>query len=267
MLCLDEQSGEERWRWEDRIPRARKLNWLFRNGLFVMNDSTGRCTVLLAADGKPRWQRRIDGRWSPGAVPFALDGDRILFRSDHGLMAVSAVGGRVLWRTAVLGAVPWRSMPVLAGGLLVASAHDEVVAVDARTGRQRWRRKVEDAGDGGVAALVSGEVVVACGRSPAAPKAVFLRLSDGRPVGEIPLGDKSGPTVLSRIPRGVCIESGDRVVGVAAPAPPVGQDNGGGPPPEQQPPEEPDDVQETPQTPPEGAEASDAQKEPTEEKP
>jgi len=267
VLCLDERTGAEQWRREDTIPRARKLSWLFRGGLFVMNDSTGQCTVVQAADGVPRWQRRIDGRWSPGAVPFAADGDRILLQSDHGLMAVSAGDGRVLWRTVVDGEAPWLSTPIAAGQLLVTSAGGEVAALDVGTGRQRWRRKVEDAGDGGLALVVSGDVVISCGRSPAAPKAVFLRLADGSPVGEVSLGDEPGPTDISPLRRGVCVQCGDRVVAVAAPALLAREDEGDGAAHAQDTPEERADVHEAPQAPKEPGDAPKVPKERAEEKP
>jgi outer membrane protein assembly factor BamB len=122
--------------------------------------------VVLAygrADGKVRWRQTVrelrphegthqDGSFAAGSA--ITDGERLYaFFGSRGLYALDLASGRLLWKKD-LGVMSTRmgfgegSSPALHGGTLVVNwdheGADFIVALDARTGAERWRKERDE---------------------------------------------------------------------------------------------------------------------------
>lgn len=120
--------------------------------------------------GVPRWRIDLDAAAPPGApadftythrtpVPVLAGGTLYVGGRDASVRAIDAATGRVLWRSAVGGAV--MSGITVAGPLLVAGtfAHDAVIALDRRDGRVVWAAPTAQPVSS--APVVAGAVVLA----------------------------------------------------------------------------------------------------------
>jgi outer membrane protein assembly factor BamB len=108
--------------------------------------------ALDRTSGQVRWS--FDAKSAVASSP-AVVGDLVAFTSADGhLFALDAASGRLRWRLATGPTIPfpwgyesgdlWTSSPTFADGLLLVGAGDGVLyAVDARTGRVRWRMQTE----------------------------------------------------------------------------------------------------------------------------
>ncbi|MCC6216355.1 MAG: PQQ-binding-like beta-propeller repeat protein [Polyangiaceae bacterium] len=112
--------------------------------------------ALRAQDGQPLWRFETLS-FVQSAPLYDPTEDVVYFGSNDGaLYKVRALDGELLWRFATNAEIARR--PVLEGGTLyVANANDTVLALDARTGAQRWvqhqapAQGMEIAGHSGVA--------------------------------------------------------------------------------------------------------------------
>lgn len=99
--------------------------------------------LLERATGDVLWRRRIGG--PPSGGPLISD-DRLLVatqRRQGNVMALRLLDGRTLWSTRVGDVV---TTPALEGGTVYAGTSEGwVAALDARTGRIRWRVRVPGA--------------------------------------------------------------------------------------------------------------------------
>lgn len=103
--------------------------------------------ALLEPDGRVRWEAaRVGVREQPPR----LTADAVLVPTDDGALVALARGtGAVRWDTKVAGDYDDVAMPVVVGGLAVASVDDgSVVAVDLASGRVAWRRTLPGRADG-----------------------------------------------------------------------------------------------------------------------
>lgn len=184
---------------------------------------------------RPRWTV-TPGRGGPGcepgpAAPRAV-GDRVFLLESGGVAAYRAATGRRLWLNSGTGLVS--AGPIVAGGLVLvattacesASSYDgSLIALDAATGAQRWRRTAAWTVDTAVAD--AGVVVTsgACGTCDDARHGVSAyRIEDGTPLwthrNQVLAGPVSaGGTVLMRRTTGTAetwagrITTGDPVWG------------------------------------------------------
>ena len=155
------------------------------SGVVYAVDGAATVTAVAAGDGRRLWswrprEARLDDRVSGGAVGFA---GGILFATlAHGeVAALPAGGGDPIWKVALR--APLRSAPTIARGLvLVRTADNQLVALDAATGQLRWRHAgtIETAAllGGAPPAVAAGIVVVAY----ASGEVVALALDTGRPL-------------------------------------------------------------------------------------
>jgi outer membrane protein assembly factor BamB len=123
------------------------------------DDLSLRALCLDAGDGKVLWNEEVfrqDGQTAPRihaknshASPTpVVEGDRLYVHFGHQGTACLDTSGKVLWRNRSLRYVPVHGSggsPVLVDGLLVFSSDGasvrEVVALDAKMGKVRWRSK------------------------------------------------------------------------------------------------------------------------------
>jgi len=136
LVVLDRRTGAIVWQ--------RRLGQNIGSGPLVDYDRVyvatqtpdGEVRALELASGSRVWARAVGDVEAPIAVHSA----RVYAGTTDGwLTALSAVGGGVLWRTRLAGAV--RSAPVATGGgVIVATASDSLYLLDGATGAVRARR-------------------------------------------------------------------------------------------------------------------------------
>lgn len=153
VIALSADTGAERWRTRASsevlsVPAVGR-------GVVIVHTIDGKLVGLEAASGSERWRYErevptltLRGSGSPivegGAVYVGMAGGR--------LVALRADNGNVLWDTAVTvpsGRSELQRLAdidgdplVLGGGVFVATYQGEVAAIEQRTGRIAWRRKL-----------------------------------------------------------------------------------------------------------------------------
>lgn len=154
-------------------------------GMVYAVDGAATVTAVAAGDGRRLWtwrtrEARLDDRVSGGAVGFAEG--RLYATLAHGeVVALPGGGGEPIWRVTLR--APLRTAPTIARGVvLVRTADNQLVALDAATGQLRWRHAgtVETAAlfGGAPPAVRGGTVVVAY----ASGEVAALALDTGRPL-------------------------------------------------------------------------------------
>ncbi len=154
VYALDVKTGRVAWKHKGKGKMY--SHPLLVDGKVVVGDAMGNLRALNAKDGSPVWSKGFVGAIRGGA---AADDKAIYVTSQGGDAAKLSFSGKVLWKKR-LTRPPWGgrgkpealeiySPPVLVGGLMIIPfARDTyykdvpaLMALDARTGRERWRSK------------------------------------------------------------------------------------------------------------------------------
>ncbi|GIX30455.1 MAG: outer membrane protein assembly factor BamB [Porticoccaceae bacterium] len=145
LLALDAQNGQERWRHRVDVPSLNlrlPLGPEIVGGLVLAGFASGK-VVALGTGGDLRWEARVAiprGRTElermVDIVGLQVADDIVYATAYQGRTAAFTLGsGRALWYQDLAGHQP----PALGGGkLFIVRGDDEVVALDAATGRQQW---------------------------------------------------------------------------------------------------------------------------------
>jgi len=153
VIALDRDSGEERWR--TRVSSEILSVPAASQGVVVVHTVDGKLFGLETTNGDQRWlyEREVPtltlrGSGSPvikgGAVYVGMAGGRLIaLRMDNGNLlwdaSVTIPSGRSeLERLSDIDGDPI----VRGGGVFVATYQGEVAAIEQRTGRQAWQRKL-----------------------------------------------------------------------------------------------------------------------------
>lgn len=153
VIALSAENGEERWR--TRVSSEVLSVPAAGSGTVVVHTVDGKLSGLEATNGNERWRYErevpvltLRGSGSPvisgGAVYAGMAGGKLVaLRLDNGSLiwdvAVTVPGGRSeLQRLADIDGDPL----VLGGGVFVATYQGEVAALEERSGRVAWRRKM-----------------------------------------------------------------------------------------------------------------------------
>ena len=153
VIALNTENGEERWR--TRLTSEVLSVPAVSSSTVVVHTVDGKLFGLEATDGSERWRYErevpsltLRGTGSPvisgGAVYVGMAGGRLVaLRLDNGGLiwdaSITVPGGRSeLERLADIDGDPL----VLGGGVFVATYQGEVGAVEQRSGRLAWRRKM-----------------------------------------------------------------------------------------------------------------------------
>ncbi len=147
--------------WEDQLGNA--VQGAVRETgndrkLAVAATTGGAVVALRPADGRRQWEQEL-GPVHRGA---GGDGDVLFVPSaDHTLSALQAANGKVRWRADV--GAPVMSEPLLVGGrhgIVIVTAGEDLIALDGKTGSERWRVAGRGHSAGRVAS--DGEAVYGC---------------------------------------------------------------------------------------------------------
>ncbi|MDD9987818.1 MAG: PQQ-binding-like beta-propeller repeat protein [Spirochaetaceae bacterium] len=157
LLCIDGQSGEERWRtdtpghpgrWVAVTPAYDAVR-----GLVAAGAKSG-YGAYDAATGAERWYTRFSGtqdliadpvgdKQGHCGRPIIHDGLLVTLVPRRSLMALRLDDGRIAWEYVLTGTQDWWSAPVAVGDRVVSGGEpDELVMVEAATGAEVWRRDV-----------------------------------------------------------------------------------------------------------------------------
>jgi outer membrane protein assembly factor BamB len=134
------------------------------------------------------------------------DGNAVFALFGNGVGAMYDMQGQAKWAKIVRRAKdpPGRSMsPVLAGGVLVMAIDNEIVALEAGTGQERWRYDAK-APTAGLAAVRMGDAWVI-----ATAEGLLLGATDGKGVGQVK-GAARAPQAAPMVRNDVLYLLGDR---------------------------------------------------------
>jgi outer membrane protein assembly factor BamB len=162
VVALDAASGDLVW---DAIRSAGPAGTAAVAGGLVIHASGREADAGIVgrdlADGVPRWRVSTGSTVTAGIT---VAGSRVYVGTSGGtVLAVEARTGKVAWRSEVSGSVA--AAPAVAEGLVVAVAQEETVgattveALDADSGKERWRFSPPPATPGGTGAAVGDGVV------------------------------------------------------------------------------------------------------------
>jgi outer membrane protein assembly factor BamB len=126
--------------------------------LIVAANVEGAASAVAPATMTVVWRVPTALDWAAG-LPQVLvteDAREVIIGDARGIMARSVADGQLLWRRSDIGT------PIVLGGprLIGLSADRQIVALDPRTGRQRWKSSIGTAGKVALAADASTAHVV-----------------------------------------------------------------------------------------------------------
>lgn len=174
------------------------------DSVVLVGTGNGRVLALSTATGERFWRRKFTGSATSGVV---RRGNELFIASDHRLgrlYRLRLVDGEREWESEVGGA-PFPPLP-LGDRLYAATRGGDVVALDARTGAERWRRSL-DAPIGGAPVAHGAALLV-----PAADTLLWLDLETGERVAQLPMGaHASADPVVSADRLHLPLESGEVV--------------------------------------------------------
>ncbi|MGE5814822.1 MAG: PQQ-binding-like beta-propeller repeat protein [Acidobacteriota bacterium] len=156
-----------------------RISGTTRSGVFALSLLVIFSTTVRAASDflslGLSWSARLE---SPPLSQPLIDGERVYLPLRNGkLRALELRDGREAWTVDVAFATPL----VVDSGLLSGATKDELLAIDAATGRRRWRVPLPDVTF--APASRGGWIVVASG-----PDLLAFRAADGSLVWRLPLG-------------------------------------------------------------------------------
>ncbi|HUR96380.1 MAG TPA: PQQ-binding-like beta-propeller repeat protein [Gemmatimonadales bacterium] len=153
VYAVDAATGAVRWRF--RTGGRVRSSPAVSGGRVYVGSMDGTLYALELASGRPVWRFDTEGhtlesgkfgfdRRTIQSSPAVAEGRVFVGSRDGHLYAVDAATGRLVWRADH--EMSWvNSSPAVVGGLVFAGSSDNrfVQAVDARTGKERWRVATE----------------------------------------------------------------------------------------------------------------------------
>ena len=182
LVALDLKTGAQHWR--SPVSGSSLSTPDVVGDLVIVGTGTDGLQAIDFTTGVKRWSIAADGG-IPGAPANALG--MIVFATDRGtIQAVDAVTGRKIWAVSV--EAPVIGSVAIGGGTVIVSTnggethHGTLVALDLKTGAQRWRTDVGYFGRVGTPGIAGGRVYGSTGLDASAPNShhvVVLDLATG----------------------------------------------------------------------------------------
>lgn len=135
VYAIDMKSGDTLWK--HKKANAGDYDIILSGGMAIVND--GKDVVALdERTGAALWRYEAPEETS---YPYAAD-KAVYVNSGNAMLALGLADGKQLWRAGTEGKVI--SLPAFAGGVLYfGDAEDRFYAVDAASGKELWRYKIE----------------------------------------------------------------------------------------------------------------------------
>lgn len=195
IAALDLGTGRPIWSAESRWPILSPL--LLTAGRLVAYNGYGELLCFSARDGKPLWKVEPEphpGSWDERTLPTA-QGEWIFLREGSEIVGRSIRDGKAAWRTPFESVQNRRVFPAPAGDrLIVANAMDAVLALDMKSGKILWRKKIDGVSE--ITLAGPGFALVADG-----DRVLNLDPADGREIwsiGRPPMKSESNPQKSNR---------------------------------------------------------------------
>lgn len=132
----DAQTGATRWRTP--LPGGAAVPLYYDTGWLLASTPAGDLAALRAADGTLVWRRQFGAPLSGPPGP-ALD-RLYLPLADHRLISVLLTSGETVWSRTLT--APVTSLLALDDQLVFGTTAKDVISVDLKRGRERWRWRV-----------------------------------------------------------------------------------------------------------------------------
>ncbi len=163
VLCLDKKTGKTLWKYEtEGKPTGRvSSSTPAVDGKRVYAALSTHLYCIDTGDGSLVWKTPYPGRKGPASSPLVLGGT--VYLQDHPLVAFDGKSGEVLWTNKEVGGskqspAAWQSPE---GTVIICNSSNEVVGVDAKTGKILWKQP----GGGDATPAVSGDYLVVTSRT------------------------------------------------------------------------------------------------------
>lgn len=142
LVALNAETGTVRWSF---APRGMAATPVLANGTVYIAPEDDKVYAVDASSGIPRWAfQRTDGSANAGFDGYpAVDGSVVYVTCDAGsVYALNTGDGSLKWHTALPNKADYiYAAPAVANGLVyvsVGGVDDELLALDAATGKTRW---------------------------------------------------------------------------------------------------------------------------------
>jgi outer membrane protein assembly factor BamB len=149
--ALDVQTGELRWQ-SQALELSPTTELAVAGGAIYVNGAQ-QVFAIDRESGEIQWRENVGVKQPGGSIRAPVPADGLVYvgvdvfrdRVIGELQALDASNGALVWRVGSI--LPIFSKPAVAGGLVYAEVDAELVALDARSGVERWRHTSGSAGD------------------------------------------------------------------------------------------------------------------------
>lgn len=189
LIAFDTNSGNQLW--EKQFPPIESGTLALKNDELAFATSDRKVHVLSAAAGSEKATVKSDFPVSA----LAIYNDDILWGDERGsIVRYDLKKGRALWR--LKNGARISGLQITGSGVIATSFDNFVYLIQPSTGNVRWKRRL--AGRVADAPLVNGGIAIIL--TVGGQEAVYMRLEDGKPVGQMSVGDDEafmGPPILA----------------------------------------------------------------------
>ena len=196
--ALDATTGKQRWSYTRAVGISAQSGYdgyaTVSGGVVYVTSDSGALFALDTATGKPRWVATWPSTSDTLYAPPAVDGASVFVAAsgpDGGAYALDAATGKTIWKTSHL--MGFDARPLVVNGVVVFASQgpNTLVALDEKTGAERW-----SVGSAGINSppVASGDLIYVAG-ADAIIRA--FHASDGSPAWTFQTGGNAPSPLLA----------------------------------------------------------------------